>query len=90
MLLPGEIDLTRHAPQSGCSPEAARNYTRWLATHHYENFNVVSWLLPKNLHQHFYNVYAYCMKESPRIRFSLRCARPSSPTTFPNSPSPTS
>src|SRR5262249_14771971 len=31
-----------------------------LATHHYENFNVVSWLLPKNLHQHFYNVYAYC------------------------------
>jgi len=60
MLLPGEIDLTRHAPQSGCSPEAARNYTRWLATHHYENFNVVSWLLPKNLHQHFYNVYAYC------------------------------
>jgi squalene synthase HpnC len=60
MLLPGEIDLTGHAPQSGCSPEAARNYTRWLATHHYENFNVVSWLLPKNLHQHFYNVYAYC------------------------------
>ncbi|HVH69780.1 MAG TPA: squalene synthase HpnC, partial [Candidatus Dormibacteraeota bacterium] len=34
--------------------------TRWLATHHYENFNVVSWLLPKELHQHFYNVYAYC------------------------------
>src|SRR5262249_6843602 len=28
--------------------------------HHYENFNVVSWLLPKELHQHFYNVYAYC------------------------------
>ncbi|MGH9743592.1 MAG: squalene synthase HpnC, partial [Candidatus Acidiferrum sp.] len=23
-------------------------------------FNVVSWLLPKNLHQHFYNIYAYC------------------------------
>ena len=30
------------------------------ATHHYENFNVVSWLLPKELHQHFYNLYAYC------------------------------
>src|SRR6266852_5494964 len=60
MLLLGEIDLTCHAPQSGCSPEAAQQYTRWLATHHYENFNVVSWLLPKELHQHFYNVYAYC------------------------------
>src|SRR5437899_62221 len=60
MLLPGEIDITRHAPYPGCSPAAAQKYTRWLATHHYENFNVVSWLLPKNLHQHFYNVYAYC------------------------------
>jgi squalene synthase HpnC len=60
MLLPGEIDITRHAPKPGCSPEEAQKYTRWLATHHYENFNVVSWLLPKALHQHFYNVYAYC------------------------------
>jgi squalene synthase HpnC len=60
MLLPGEIDITRHAPKPGCSPEVAQRYTRWLATHHYENFNVVSWLLPKALHQHFYNVYAYC------------------------------
>ncbi len=40
-------------------PEA-ESYTRWLATHHYENFHVVSWLLPKRLHQDFYNVYAYC------------------------------
>jgi squalene synthase HpnC len=38
----------------------AEEYTRWLATRHYENFNVVSWLLPKRLHQDFYNVYAYC------------------------------
>ncbi len=38
----------------------AEEYTRWLATHHYENFHVVSWLLPKRLHQDFYNVYAYC------------------------------
>ncbi len=60
MLLPGEIDITRHAPKPGCSREEAQKYTRWLATHHYENFNVVSWLLPKALHQHFYNVYAYC------------------------------
>jgi squalene synthase HpnC len=36
------------------------DYTRWLATHHYENFQVVSFLLPKRLHQDFYNVYAFC------------------------------
>lgn len=40
--------------------QQAQSYTRWLATHHYENFGVVSWLLPRRLHQHFYNVYAYC------------------------------
>ncbi len=38
----------------------ALEYTRWLATHHYENFHVVSFLLPKRLHQDFYNVYAFC------------------------------
>lgn len=35
-------------------------YTRWLATAHYENFHVVSFLLPKRLHQDFFNVYAFC------------------------------
>ncbi len=40
-------------------PEALA-YTRWLATHHYENFQVVSFLLPKKLHQDFYNVYSFC------------------------------
>ncbi len=43
-----------------CTVPQAEEYTRWLATHHYENFHVVSWLLPKRLHQDFYNVYAYC------------------------------
>ena len=38
----------------------AEEYTRWLATHHYENFHVVTFLLPKRLHQDFYNVYAFC------------------------------
>jgi squalene synthase HpnC len=42
------------------SPPDARAYTRWLATHHYENFHVVSLLLPKRLHQDFYNVYSFC------------------------------
>jgi squalene synthase HpnC len=40
--------------------EQALEYTRWLATHHYENFHVVSFLLPKRLHQDFFNVYAFC------------------------------
>ncbi len=35
-------------------------YTRWLSRHHYENFHVVSFLLPRELHQDFYNVYAFC------------------------------
>lgn len=43
-----------------CSPEQAVLYTRWLATHHYENFHVVSLLLPRRLHQDFYNVYGFC------------------------------
>lgn len=42
------------------APAESLAYTRWLATHHYENFHVVSFLLPKRLHQDFYNVYAFC------------------------------
>lgn len=42
------------------SRAAAEAYCRRLATTHYENFPLVSWLLPRELHQHFYNVYAYC------------------------------
>src|SRR5205823_611550 len=60
MLFPGELEIMRNVPQPGCPTAAAQKYTHWLATHHYENFNVVSWLLPKALHQHFYNVCAYC------------------------------
>jgi squalene synthase HpnC len=60
MLRPNELELAANLPPDGYAPEAAEQYTRWLATHHYENFNVVSWLLPKELHQHFYNLYAYC------------------------------
>jgi squalene synthase HpnC len=46
--------------ETGWSREDSLRYTRWLATHHYENFPVVSLLLPKDLHQDFYNVYAFC------------------------------
>jgi squalene synthase HpnC/squalene synthase HpnD len=60
MLPTPELEIARSLPQANCAPSEAERYTRWLATHHYENFNVVSWLLPRDLHQHFYNVYAYC------------------------------
>ena len=60
MLPTPELEIARNLPRANCAPAEAERYTRWLATHHYENFNVVSWLLPRNLHQHFYNVYAYC------------------------------
>ena len=40
--------------------DTALAYTRWLSGAHYENFHVVSFLLPKSLHQDFFNVYAYC------------------------------
>ena len=60
MLATPELEIARHLPAAGCAPLEAQRYTRWLATHHYENFNVVSWLLPRRLHQGFYNLYAYC------------------------------
>jgi squalene synthase HpnC/squalene synthase HpnD len=60
MLPTPELEIARNLPQANCAPSEAERYTRWLATHHYENFNVVSWVLPRDLHQHFYNVYAYC------------------------------
>jgi squalene synthase HpnC/squalene synthase HpnD len=55
-----ELEIARSLPPEGCSVQEAQRYTRWLATHHYENFGVVSWLLPRHLHQHFYNIYSYC------------------------------
>jgi squalene synthase HpnC/squalene synthase HpnD len=60
MQIPTELEISRGVPPPGCPVAEAERYTRWLATHHYENFNVASWLLPKRLHQHFYNLYAYC------------------------------
>lgn len=60
MLGRDELEIGKNLPPDGCSLAQSEHYTRWLATHHYENFWVVSWLLPSRLHQHFYNVYAYC------------------------------
>ncbi|MGA7626008.1 MAG: squalene synthase HpnC [Candidatus Acidiferrales bacterium] len=60
MLATPELEIARNLPPQNCTVVEAERYTRWLATHHYENFNVVSWLLPRALHQHFYNLYSYC------------------------------
>jgi squalene synthase HpnC len=38
----------------------AQAYCRRLAKRHYENFLVATYLVPRDLRQHFYNVYAYC------------------------------
>jgi squalene synthase HpnC len=48
------------AASAAVSRAEAEAYCRRLAQTHYENFSVASWLLPKELRQHFYNVYAYC------------------------------
>ena len=57
-------ELSRWGPRVGTvaapSVPEAEQYCQRLATAHYENFPVVSWLLPRHLRQHFYNVYAYC------------------------------
>ncbi len=55
-----EIEIASRLPPPGCPVTEAERYTYWLATHHYENFHVVSWMLPRHLRRHFYNVYAYC------------------------------
>jgi squalene synthase HpnC len=60
MLSPAEFVKSPEALQKTYTEEEGRAYTRWLATSHYENFQVVSFLLPKRLHQDFYNVYSYC------------------------------
>jgi squalene synthase HpnC len=56
-------ELERWGP--GCaasvpSESQAEGYCRSLARRHYENFPLASWMLPRRLHQHFFNVYAYC------------------------------
>ncbi len=59
-LLPREFVRSPEALARQYTIREAEAYTRWLAAHHYENFHVVTFLLPKPLHQDFYNLYAYC------------------------------
>ncbi len=60
MEIPVELEIARELPPSGSSVKESEQYTKWLATHHYENFTIATYLLPRELRQHFYNVYAYC------------------------------
>lgn len=60
-------------PPTPCSQREANAYCRLWARRGYENFTVVSWLLPRRLRQDFYNVYAYCrwadnLADEPRDR----------------------
>jgi squalene synthase HpnC len=60
MMTPVDFVRSPEALRKAWPLDEAHAYTRWLATNHYENFHVVSFLLPKRLHQDFYNVYSYC------------------------------
>jgi squalene synthase HpnC len=60
LLGPVEFVKSPEALRRTWTPVEAAAYTRWLATSHYENFHVVSFLMPRRLHQDLYNVYAYC------------------------------
>lgn len=42
------------------SLQEARAWCRELASSHYENFHVATWLLPRKVRPHFESVYAYC------------------------------
>jgi squalene synthase HpnC len=54
------LPATYRIPPQAPDIAEARAYCARLARGHYENFSVASWFLPKRLHQHFFNVYAYC------------------------------
>src|SRR5512146_770045 len=54
--LPPEYAIPAQPP----SLAEAQAYCKRLALGHYDNFSVVTWFLPARLHQHFYNLYAYC------------------------------
>lgn len=59
-LAPQDFVKSPEALGRSYSRTEALEYTRWLARTHYENFHVATFLLPRELHQDFYNVYAFC------------------------------
>jgi squalene synthase HpnC len=57
---PALPDTIRAAFAPVADLDAAQTYTRNLAHTHYENFSVVTFLLPRHLRQDFCNIYAFC------------------------------
>ncbi len=55
----GRIGVEVGGVSGGVSLNEAFAYTRRIASGHYENFPVGSLLLPRNLRQHVYNIYAF-------------------------------
>ncbi|MCA9132302.1 MAG: squalene synthase HpnC [Planctomycetales bacterium] len=55
-------ELARYGPEQAgeLGPRLAAHYCRTWATGHYENFTVVSLLLPRRYRQDFANLYAFC------------------------------
>ena len=54
------LPLTPYSVNRAYTLAEAREYCARLAKSHYENFLVASLFVPRELKQHFYNVYAYC------------------------------
>ncbi len=52
--------MIAEGPARPHSSAEAFAHCRRVATSHYENFTVASWLLPRALRPHMYAVYAYC------------------------------
>lgn len=52
--------MIAEGPAKAYSLAKAYAYCQRLATSHYENFTVASWLLPRALRPHVHAVYAYC------------------------------
>lgn len=58
--LADQADAWRRGSIAPLTHAEAETAARQLALGHYENFPVVSWALPRDLRQPFYNVYAFC------------------------------
>lgn len=54
------LPVSYRVPEVAPTLEEARAWCQRLAESHYENFHVVSRLLPKALRPHFQSIYAYC------------------------------
>ncbi|MEP6755636.1 MAG: squalene synthase HpnC [Chthonomonadales bacterium] len=54
------MPATKYSVDRSYTLPEAREYAARLAKSHYENFLVGSIFVPKELRQHFFNVYAYC------------------------------